>query len=119
MENKNFLKLPSANKIDLCTKWKEEHNERKRLAIIQKYSLDKWNINDEGLQSITKLASRICNTPFSFISLVQKKNITFLSRFGTNLTSTKRLNSFCDRAIEQEDFFAVVNSCNDPRFKEH
>jgi signal transduction histidine kinase len=119
MENKHFKRLTSADKIDLCTQWKEEHKERKRLATIQKYSLDKWNIDDEGLQSISKIASRICNTPFSFISLVQNKNITFLSRFGTNIKSTVRENSFCDLAIEQEDFFEVENSYNDPRFKEH
>lgn len=97
--------------------WQE--NEKKRLSNILEYNLENWDINDKGLQSITKLAAIICGKPLSFITLVGEEYVNFLSRSGSELLGTIRKNSFCQVAIEQEDFFEIEDILSDPRFVEN
>ena len=80
--------------------WHEK--EKNRLSNILEYNLDNWDIDEKGLQAITKLSAIICGMPLSFITLVEEKNVNFLSRFGCELMGPiRRQDSFCDLAIEQ------------------
>jgi signal transduction histidine kinase/CheY-like chemotaxis protein len=93
--------------------------EQRRLQSVLDYDLQNFDIEDKGLKAITTLASIICRTQMSFITLVGSSYVDFLSRVGCMLTGTGRLNSFCDLAIEQDEFFEVCDSTKDIRFEEN
>jgi signal transduction histidine kinase/DNA-binding response OmpR family regulator len=97
--------------------WHEK--EKNRLSNILEYNLDNWDIDDKGLQAITKLSAIICGMPLSFITLVGEKYVKFLSRFGCELLGTIRQDSFCDLAIEQNEYFEIEDALRDPRFDEN
>jgi signal transduction histidine kinase/DNA-binding response OmpR family regulator/HPt (histidine-containing phosphotransfer) domain-containing protein len=93
--------------------------EQMRLQTVLDYDLENFDIEDKGLKAITTLASIICQTQMSFITLVGNSYVDFLSRVGSLLTGTGRQNSFCDLAIEQDQFFEVCDSTEDIRFQEN
>ena len=91
-------------------------NERARLDALMSYKiLDSFPEND--FDAITKLASEICETPISLITLVDKDRQWFKSRLGIDLNETKREHSFCAHAIQTpEENFVVENPETDLRF---
>lgn len=97
--------------------WVEK--EKKRLSNILEYNLEGFDIEDKGLNAITRLAAMICGTPMAFITLVGDSYVNFLARTGCPLSGTVRLNSFCDLAIEGSDFFEITDTLKDPRFEEN
>jgi len=97
--------------------WQEK--EKRRLSNILEYNLENFDIDDKGLQAITKLAAIICGTSMSFVTLVGSEYVRFLSKVGAPSTGTVRLNSFCTIAIEQDEFFEIEDSTKDPRFDEN
>ncbi len=97
--------------------WQEK--EKKRLSNILDYNLENFDVEDKGLQAITKLASIICGTSMSFVTLVGTDYVRFLSRYGNPHLGTIRQNSFCTIAIEQNEFFEIEDSLKDPRFDEN
>ncbi len=73
-------------------------NESKRLESIQRLQiLD--TLPEEEYDSITRLASYICQVPVSLISLIEKDRQWFKSKVGTDLCETDRDSSFCSHTI--------------------
>jgi len=97
-------------------KTQTQPNERARLDALMSYKiLDSFPEND--FDAITKLASEICETPISLITLVDKDRQWFKSRLGIDLSETKREYSFCAHAIKTpEENFVVENPETDLRF---
>ncbi|SDG39095.1 sensor histidine kinase [Psychroflexus sediminis] len=78
------------------------------------------NLPDEDLDLITKLASDICGTKVSLITLIDSKTQFFKSSHGIQLESTSRDVAFCAHAINSPDKMLIVNDATeDERFKEN
>jgi len=92
-------------------------NEPQRLAALGRYGIVDTPA-DEEFDEITRLASDICGTPISLISLVTEDRQWFKSRFGLDAPETHRDLAFCAHAIlEPRDMLIVQNATEDPRFQ--
>ncbi|MEN0057426.1 MAG: ATP-binding protein [Bdellovibrio sp.] len=93
-------------------------NEHARLQTLLSYKiLD--TPPEVSFDDITRLASSICNTPISLVSLVDANRQRFKSHHGITASETPREISFCDHAIHGTDFFEVPNALEDPRFSDN
>lgn len=94
-------------------------NESRRLKALKEYSiLD--TLPEEEYDDITKLASKICETSISTISLIDEKRQWFKSKVGLNVGQTSRNDSFCAHAIiEPNEIFTVKDSRLDSRFSDN
>jgi signal transduction histidine kinase len=68
---------------------------------------------------IVKLASLLCNTPISLISLVDTNRQWFKARIGLDVNETPRNVSFCSHAILQDQLFEVRDTILDERFNDN
>lgn len=99
IETKKSLKLPV--------------NENIRLATLERLELPLQP--EENYDNITRLASFICETPVSLITLIGKDTQWFKSRVGTDLVEAKRENSHCTHAILKPDELMVVEDTREDR----
>lgn len=96
----------------------EEVQERERLQELASFDiLD--TPEEEAYEELTLLASQICGTPISLITLIDESRQWFKSRLGLNLPETPRSVSFCQHAIKQDDIFEVTDALADQRFKDN
>lgn len=74
---------------------------------------------DERLDSITRLACKLLETPIALVSLVDAERQWFKSRQGLDVTETPRAVSFCGHAILSDELFVIEDSLRDPRFADN
>lgn len=93
-------------------------NERSRLDALRRY-----RILDTPAEScfddITRLASELCATPMSLITLLDESRQWFKSKQGLEIQETPREIAFCNTAIQGDALFEVCNAKQDSRFKEN
>lgn len=94
-------------------------NEKDRLKELNSYQiLDTFP--EEEYDDITRIASEICQTPVSLISLVDENRQWFKSHHGTDSTETPREVAFCAHAINNtEEVLLVKDSRVDERFHDN
>ena len=94
-------------------------NEIDRLLALREYSiLD--TLPDQDFDDITKIASEVCQTPISLITLVDSNRQWFKSNHGLNLKETPREYAFCAHAINSPDEILIVrDSREDDRFADN
>jgi anti-sigma regulatory factor (Ser/Thr protein kinase) len=92
--------------------------ESARLAALRSYSILDTE-PEKAFDDLTLLASYICHTPMSLISLVDEDRQWFKSRIGVRAEQTAREISFCGHAIQQEGLFIVPDALQDQRFADN
>lgn len=87
-----------------------------RLKDVYSYNLMDTS-HEEGLDQITELASIICDTPISLITILDEKRQWFKSKKGLDINETKIEDSFCRHTLHKPDEVLVVNDAlKDERF---
>jgi PAS domain S-box-containing protein len=93
-------------------------DEKRRLENLRMY-----NILDSGAErefdDLTLLASQICQTPISIISLIDADRQWFKSVVGIKLSQTGREMAFCGHAIVGTGVFIVPDTLKDERFADN
>jgi signal transduction histidine kinase len=93
-------------------------NETDRLAAL--YALDILDSPaEQDFDDIVKLASNICGTPVSLVSLLDSDRQWFKARIGTDLTETNRDVSFSSHAVLGRDLLVVPDATKDARFADN
>jgi len=94
-------------------------NEIERLKDLRSYEILDTPPENE-FDEITFLASQICGTPISLISLIDENRQWFKSRQGLEVAETPREHSFCGHALNEQDKILIVqDSRNDERFHDN
>jgi len=93
-------------------------NETLRLNTLHSYSiLD--SLPEHELDDITSLASYICDTPISLISLVDNDRQWFKAKVGLDVDQTPRTESFCAHTLADGQTMIVEDASSDKRFAEN
>ncbi|HEY0393614.1 MAG TPA: ATP-binding protein [Candidatus Elarobacter sp.] len=94
------------------------HAEERRLAALQEYDL--LDTPSEPLfDAFTRLASSLCETPMSLITLIDTDRQWFKSAVGLELRQTAREIAFCAHTILGEGIFEIDDATADPRFADN
>ena len=93
-------------------------DERARLEALRSYRILDTD-PEQAFDDIVLLASQICGTPISLITLVDENRQWFKARVGVSLTETSRSVSFCAHAIQGKDIFVIPDALQDERFREN
>ena len=90
-------------------------NETDRINVLKKYQILDTS-EESSYNDLAKLASQICQTPISLVTLVDTDRQWFKAKVGLNVSETSREVSFCAHAINENELFVVEDAMEDERF---
>ncbi len=92
-------------------------SEKARLQELRELSIMD-TLPEREYDEITQIASSICGTPISLITLLDEERQWFKSKVGLDVPQTPRDIAFCNHAIETpQEIFEVIDARQDDRFK--
>jgi GAF domain-containing protein len=94
---------------------KKPLNEASRLQDLYHYEVLDTQVEEE-FDMLVELASRICETPISLLTLVDEDRQWFKAKLGIEEAQTERRVSFCAHAILQNDLLVIPDATKDERF---
>jgi two-component system NtrC family sensor kinase len=93
-------------------------NDDARVLTLHKYAiLD--TLPERGYDDVTALATYICGTPFSTITLVDRDRQWFKSEVGLGTNETGRADGFCACALMSPENLIIEDTLLDPQFAEN
>jgi signal transduction histidine kinase len=90
-------------------------NEAERLQALRSYGILDTAI-EPAFDDITRIASYVCQTPISLISLVDEGRQWFKSEIGLGIRQTPLEQSICAHALLEHSFLEVPDTTRDSRF---
>lgn len=94
-------------------------NETERLSALYEYKLLD-TLPEKEYDNITKIASEICHTPISMITLIDNDTQFHKSRTGLDVGAIPRDHAFCSHAIlNPKEIMEVNDSSKDNRFHDN
>jgi DNA-binding LytR/AlgR family response regulator len=116
METNNLALTNTAEMVSGGYSGPKPANEAGRVEALHGYEiLD--TTPEEDFDALTRLASYICETPISLISLIDSQRQWFKSKVGLVVPETPREMSFCSYAIMQSDVFEVKDATQNEIFR--
>jgi PAS domain S-box-containing protein len=74
---------------------------------------------EKEFDDLALIASQICDTPISMISLIDRDRQWFKAKVGSDTKETPRDVAFCAHAILQRGLFVIPDATEDPRFADN
>jgi signal transduction histidine kinase len=90
-------------------------NETERLLALRSYGILDTAV-EPAFDDITRIASYVCQTPISLISLVDEGRQWFKSELGLGIRQTPIQQSICAHALLEHSFLEVADTRRDSRF---
>lgn len=95
-------------------------NEKERLEALLRYNVLDTEAEKE-FDNLVKLASQICDTPISLVSLIDADRQWFKAKTGLEASQTPRDVAFCAHTLpkEESEILEVENALEDERFHDN
>ena len=90
-------------------------DEHLRLQALEEYGLF-GSTPEPQFDEIVALAAQLCNVPMALLNLIGQEQNWFKAKFGVEINSVCRKDSFCGQAITYPELLLVENAKTDPRF---
>ena len=107
--------MSSVNALDKPIAASQRPNEAERLQALRSYGILDTAV-EPAFDDITRIASYVCQTPISLISLVDEGRQWFKSEVGLGLRETPLDQSICAHALLEHSFLEVQDTTKDARF---
>jgi PAS domain S-box-containing protein len=93
-------------------------DEKERLQALRTHRILDTD-HDQDFNDIVSLASQLCDSPISLITLLDEHRQWFKAKIGIDMNETSREVSFCAHAIHQDDVMVVLDATTDERFHDN
>jgi signal transduction histidine kinase len=107
--------MSSVNALDKPIAASQRPNEAERLQALRSYGILDTAV-EPAFDDITRIASYVCQTPISLISLVDEGRQWFKSEVGLGMRETPFDQSICAHALLEHSFLEVQDITKDARF---